>query len=291
MFFHNKHLQYYTKPDAPDPVYAKKLQELIGGPYGEITVMMQYLFQGWNCRGPAKYRDMLLDIGTEEIGHIEILSTLIAQLLEHAPVEAQDEAAQNPVVKAVLGGSSPQDMMMNMAMNPQHAIVAGLGATPSDSVGYPWNGRYVTSSGNLMADFRANLNAESQGRLQAVRMYEMTDDPGVRDTLSFLIARDTMHQNQWLAAIEDLESSGLEGPLVPSTFPQDLEKSEVAYQFWNLSEGTESAQGRWAQGRSKDGKGEFQYVENPRPLGPAVEPAPVDPRLHGTNKSPQPPVA
>jgi Mn-containing catalase len=272
MFFHNKHLQYYTQPDQADPIYAKKLQELIGGPYGEVTVMMQYLFQGWNCRGPAKYRDMLLDSGTEEIGHIEILSTLIAQLLEKAPVSAQEEAAQNPVVEAVMGGGNPRHLMMEMAsMNPQHAIVTGLGAMPADSVGYPWNGRYVIASGNLMADFRANLNAESQGRLQAVRLYEMTEDPGVKDTLSFLIARDTMHQNQWLAAIEDLESSGLEGPLVPSSFPQSLEKQEVSYQFLNLSAGTDSAEGRWAQGRSPDGKGEFEYVENPQPLGPVVD--------------------
>ncbi len=66
MFFHVKELQYKAKPTQPDPVYAKKLQELLGGQYGEISVMMQYLFQGWNCRGEKKYRDMLLDIGTEE---------------------------------------------------------------------------------------------------------------------------------------------------------------------------------------------------------------------------------
>lgn len=90
-------------------------------------------------------------------------------------------------------------------MNPQHAIVNGLGASPNDSVGYPWTVRYTIASGNLLADFRANLNAESQGRLQVVRLYEMTSDHGVRDMLSFLIARDTMHQNQWLAAIAELE--------------------------------------------------------------------------------------
>ncbi len=76
MFYHTKKLQYYTPLQRPDPIYAKKVQELIGGVFGEMTVMMQYLFQGWNSRGPAKYRDMLLDTGTEEIGHIEILSTL-----------------------------------------------------------------------------------------------------------------------------------------------------------------------------------------------------------------------
>lgn len=282
MFYHKKQLQYYRTPERPDPVYAKKIQELIGGTFGEMTVMMQYLFQGWNCRGPAKYRDMLLDIGTEEIGHVEMLATMIADLLEKAPINMQEEGAKDPVIGAVMGGTNPQDVIMAAAMNPQHAIVSGLGATPSDSVGYPWNGRFIVASGNLLADFRSNLHAESQGRLQAVRMYEMTDDPGVKDTLSFMIARDTMHQNQWLAAIEDLKDSGLESTPVPSSFPLELEKREFAYQFWNHSEGEESAQGRWAKGESMDGKGEFQYVANPQPLGPEPQPPQPDPRLHGT---------
>src|ERR671920_2535259 len=104
MFFHDKRLQYRAKPDKADPVYAKKLQEELGGQWGEITVSLQYLFQGWNCRAPQKYRDMLLDIGTEEIAHVEMLATMIAQLLEGAPVAMQDAAATNPVVGAVMGG-------------------------------------------------------------------------------------------------------------------------------------------------------------------------------------------
>lgn len=278
MFLHTKRLQYYTPPESPDPIYAKKMQELIGGVFGEMTVMMQYLFQGWNCRGPAKYRDMLLDIGTEEIGHIEILSTMIAQLLDNAPVQMQEEGAQDPVVGAVMGGEKPEGVIMDImgaAMNPQHSIVSGLGAMPQDSVGFPWNGRFIVASGNLMADFRSNLHAESQGRLQAVRLYEMTRDPGVRDTLSFLIARDSMHQKQWLAAIEELEADGLESTPVPSRFPTELEKSEVANQFWNNSDGTDSAQGRWA-------KNGFEYVENPQPLGEEPVLPPGNARLYTT---------
>jgi Mn-containing catalase len=120
MFFHTKQLQYNARPDRPDPVYAKKLQEVLGGQFGEITVMMQYLFQGWNCRGLAKYRDMLLDIGTEEIAHVEMLSTMIAQLLNGAPLAAQEEAAQNPLVGAIMGGTDLEAAMIRAAMNPQH---------------------------------------------------------------------------------------------------------------------------------------------------------------------------
>jgi Mn-containing catalase len=251
--------------------------------------MMQYLFQGWNCRGPAKYRDMLLDIGTEEIGHVEMLATMIAHLLDKAPVNLQEDGAKDPVVGAVMGGSKPGDVItevMAAAMNPQHGIVSGGGAMPADSVGFPWNGRFIVASGNLMADFRSNLHAETQGLMQAVRLYEMTSDPGVRDHLSFMIARDTMHQNQWLAAIEDLQSEGFEDTVVPGA-AYEYGKNEFAYQFWNHSEGQESAEGRWAKGPSMDGRGEFQYVANPEPIGPQPEPPQPDPRLHGTAKTPQ----
>lgn len=287
MFYHDKRLQYYTRPDQPDPIYAKKIQELIGGAFGEMTVMMQYLFQGWNCRGPAKYRDMLLDIGTEEIGHIEMLATMIAHLLDKAPIQMQEAGAQDPVVGAAMGGSNLNNVINDIiasSLNPQHLIVSGLGAMPADSVGFPWNGRFIVASGNLMADFRSNLHAESQGRLQAVRMYEMSNDHGVRDTLSFMIARDTMHQNQWLAAIEELEADGLETSPVPSSFPQELEKGEYAYQFWNHSQGQESAEGRWASGSSPDGKGEFSYVADPKPLGEEPVPPVGEARLHTTNE-------
>jgi len=287
MFYHTKRLQYYTPPERIDPAYAKKLQEILGGTFGEITVMMQYLFQGFNCRGPAKYRDMLLDIGTEEAGHVEILATMIAQLLEKAPVTEQEQAATDPVVGAAMGGSSVRELLFS-AINPQHLIVGGQGAMAVDSVGNPWNARVIVSSGNLLADFRSNLHAESQGRLQAVRLYEMTDDPGVRDTLSFLIARDTMHQNQWLAAIEELEADRLERTPVPSAFPRELEKEAHSYQFWNHSEGRESAAGRWAHGTSPDGKGTFEYVASPEPLSGAPQLAPGDPRLFSTPEESRP---
>lgn len=286
MFYHVERLQYFTPPTQPDAVYAKKLQELIGGSFGEMTVMMQYLFQGWNCRGPAKYRDMLLDIGTEEIGHVEMLATMIAHLLDKAPIKYQEEAAANdPVVEAVMGGSNPRDVIVS-AMNPQHAIVTGGGATPSDSVGFPWNGRFIIASGNLLADFRSNLHAESQGLMQAVRLYEMTDDPGVKDHLSFMIARDTMHQNQWLAAIEDLKSEGYGDTVVPDIAHQ-YGKNEYAYQFWNNSEGNDSQQGRWAKGPSMDGRGEFEFVAKPDPVGPKPQPPQPDPHLHGTPATPE----
>lgn len=269
MFYHVKELQYHAKPERPDPVYAKKLQEVLGGQFGEISVALQYLFQGWSFRGDEKYRDLLMDTGTEELAHIEMLSTMIARLLDGAPVGDLEEAAKDPVLGAILGG-----------MNPQHAIVSGLGAMPVDSVGNPWTASYINASGNLLADFRMNLTYESQGRLQAVRLYEMTNDRGVKDMLSFLIARDTMHQNMWKAAIAELEAQ--ENIVVPSTFPRELEKQEVSYAFFNLSRGEESSQGRWASGPSMDRLGQFTYVAEPYPFAKKPKLNPPPPYTHST---------
>ncbi|MFC4171619.1 manganese catalase family protein [Microvirga sp. GCM10011540] len=291
MFFRQRQLAYHAKPERPDPIFAKQLQEVLGGQWGEMSVMMTYLFQGWNCRGPEKYKDMIMDIGTEEIGHVEMLATMIARLLETSPVEQQEDMAKNSVIGAVMGGARVEDAIV-AGMNPQHVIVSGSGSRPTDSVGNFWTAGFTIASGNLLADFRFNVTAESQGRLQVARLYNMTNDTGVRDMLSYLLARDTMHQNQWLAAIKELEEDGLEMTPVPSNFPQNLEKSEVAYQFLNHSEGTESQQGRWANGPSPDGKGTFTYVDRP----PAYtddegQLNPVDPRTYGTPPMPVPPAA
>ncbi|WP_153393008.1 manganese catalase family protein [Ornithinicoccus halotolerans] len=276
MFFHRQELQFKATPEKPDAVYARKLQEVLGGQYGEITVAMQYSFQAWNMHIPGKYRDLVFGIGAEEFGHVEMLATMIAQLLEDAPLGISDEAVQDdPTVAAVVGGTDVQ-----------HAIVAGAGARPVDSQGNPWTGAYVTASGNLMADFTANANAEMQGRIQVARLYHMTDDPGVRDLLAFLLARDTMHQNQWLRAIEELKEDGLEQLPVPSNFPQGKEHTDVSYQYQNFSDGQQAQEGSWAHGPSVDGNGELSYHDGPTTSAPMPEVTHPDARLYGTTELP-----
>ena len=276
MFFHKQELQFRSTPDKPDAVYARKLQEVLGGQYGEITVAMQYMFQGWNMHLPGKYRDLVFGIASEEIGHVEMLATMIAQLLEKSPMGITDDAVQSdPTIAAVVGGTDVR-----------HAIVAGAGAMPVNAMGVPWNGNYVTASGNLLADFTANANAEMQGRLQVARLYHMTDDTGVRDLLSFLIARDTMHQNQWIAAAREIQEEGLELLPVPSNFPQSKENQEVRYQYQNFSDGAAAAEGSWASGPTPDGKGEFSYHDGPTTSAPMPPPTTPDPRLYGTTGTP-----
>jgi Mn-containing catalase len=262
MFFHENKLQYEVRVERPNPLFARMLQQAIGGVEGEIRVCLQYLFQAWGARGPAKYRDMLLETGTEEIGHIEMLATAVALNLQHAPVSLQDEMAKDKMVEAVLGGMSAQQILST-----------GLAAMPVNSDGVPFDCSHVYASGNLAADMYANVTAESTGRLLATRLYHFTDDPGMKDMLSFLIARDTMHQNQWLAVIEEL--GGMSAHPIPNSFPQAKEKEAVSYAFFTTmrDEAAPTPVGRWTQGPSVDGKGEFHVARQPGapmpPLGPA----------------------
>ena len=113
MFYHDKRLQFRVRVERPNPVFARALQQAIGGVEGEIRVCLQYLFQAWGARGPTKYRDMLLETGTEEISHIEMLSTAVALNLEQAPLSFQEEAAQNPVAwrRAERHGPAPHPLV------------------------------------------------------------------------------------------------------------------------------------------------------------------------------------
>jgi len=255
MFHHSSKLQYEVRVDRPDPVFAKYLQQAIGGIEGEIRVAMQYFFQAMGARGDAKYRDLLMMTATEELSHIEFLGHAVALNLEGAPVSAQEEAAQDPVVHAIMGGA-----------NPRHILSSGLSAMPVNANGVPFDMSHVYATGNLVADMMANATAESGGRVLASRLYNMTDDPGMKDMLSFLIARDTMHQQQWLAVIEELGGWSSELP-VPNTTPEDHEASEHSYYFLNTSLDEPTPEGRWTSGPSLDGRGTFSKVEKVEPLG------------------------
>jgi Mn-containing catalase len=270
MFRHTKQLAYKVRVDEPNPIFAKMLQQAIGGVEGEIRVCLQYLFQGWGFRGPDRYKDMLLNTGTEEIGHIEMLATAVALNLEGAPAKLQEEiAGKNGTVEAILGGQDPR-----------HVLSAGLAAMPADSNGNPFNGSWVVATGNVGSDMHANVHAEASGRLLATRLYEMTDDPGMKDMLSFLIARDTMHQNQWMAVLEEQKDMGMP---VPPDFPQEQEKQEFAYEFFVHSDGEVPKDARWTSGSSVDSHGEFG-VREAEPMGevPKLAPPEARPELHST---------
>src|SRR3978361_834353 len=134
MYFFDKRLQYPVRVDAPDPIFARQLQQAIGGVEGEIRVCMQYFFQAWGCRGPVKYRDMLLNTGTDKVRHIRMPAHDVALNLEKAPVSLQEEIAADPIAGSVLSG-----------MDPRHILSSGLSAMPVNSDGVPFNMSHIYS--------------------------------------------------------------------------------------------------------------------------------------------------
>ena len=256
MFYTDNKLQFPVRVETPNPLFARALQQAIGGIEGEIRVAMQYFFQAMGARGNPKFRDLLLNTAAEELGHIEMLATAVALNLEGAPLSLQEDAAADPVAGAVLGG-----------INLKNLLSAGLSAMPVDSDGVPFDMSHIYASGNIAADMGANVTAESTGRILAVRLHNMTNDPGMKEMLQFLIARDTMHQNQWLAAIEELGGNENVYP-IPNSHPQSEENQEFSYAYLGFQrDGSEPVQGRWSEGPSIDGNGSFSS----RPMEPLGE--------------------
>ncbi|MEL4317574.1 manganese catalase family protein [Leifsonia sp. YIM 134122] len=203
MYFHAQRYINEIAADEPDPAAANALQEGLGGQFGEMRTMMQYLFQSMNFRGAAAkpYRDLIQGIGTEEISHVELIGTTISRLLDGSP-QYQGKVG-DPLDTPGAGGATPLKIALDEG-NIHHYLVGAQGALPVDSVGNPWLGSYVYNSGNLPLDLLYNLMLESTGRLQKCRIYEMTENATARSTVAYLIVRDQAHENAYAKALETL---------------------------------------------------------------------------------------
>src|SRR5688500_1646829 len=199
MFYHVQSLINEIVADEPDPSAANALQEGLGGQFGEMRTMMQYLFQSFNFRGDGvPYLDLIQGVGIEEISHVELISKTIARLLDGAP-EYNGKKFETPGK----GGEATMDMAKEQ-QNPHHFIVGAQGALPVDAAGNPWSGSYVHDHGNLILNLMDNLVLESTGRLQKCRIYQMSDNKTLRATVAFRIARDEAHQAAFAKGLEAL---------------------------------------------------------------------------------------
>ena len=260
MFFHVLQLINEIEQDEPDPDAANALQEGLGGQFGEMRTMMQYLFQAINFRGPSAkpYKDLIQGIGTEEISHVELIGTTIARLLDGSP--GYKGKPTDPVDAPGAGGATPLKVATSES-NIHHYLVGAQGALPVDAAGNPWLGSYVYNSGNLVLDLLYNLMLESTGRLQKCRLYEMTSNKTARSTISYLIVRDQAHENAYAKALETLGVNWRTALPIPKTnaekFPEvarlvelGLQSKQYSFDLTNLSEAGKIFQGL---SPSKDG--------------------------------------
>jgi Mn-containing catalase len=169
MFYHVQRLINPIVDDEPDPSAANALQEGLGGQFGEMRTMMQYLFQSFNFRGDGTpYLDLIQGVGIEEISHVELITKTISRLLDGSPRYKGDK------FDAPGKGGEESMGMAKEQMNPHHFIVGAQAALPVDAAGNPWSGSYVHANGNLVLDLMDNLVLEATGRLQKCRIYQMS---------------------------------------------------------------------------------------------------------------------
>lgn len=276
MYFHLQQLINPIEPDEPDPAAANALQEGLGGQFGEMRTMMQYLFQSINFRGPSgkPYKDLLQGIGTEEISHVELIGTTIARLLDGSPRYRGTPDA--PVDEPGAGGATPLSIALDTG-NIHHYLVGAQGALPVDAAGNPWMGSYVYNSGNLVLDMLYNLMLESTGRLQKCRLYEMTSNSTARSTIAYLIVRDQAHENAYAKALETLGVNWRTALPIPKTnaeqFPEVRRLLDLGLQSkqYSFDLGDQSEAGKIFQGMSPSNDGTELDASQQAPQG-----APLD---------------
>lgn len=272
MYFHVQRLINDIEQDEPDPAAANALQEGLGGQFGEMRTMMQYLFQAMNFRGaPAKpYRDLIQGIGTEEISHVELIGTTISRLLDGSP--QYQGTPIDPLDKPGAKGAIPLNIALDHS-NIHHYLIGAQGALPVDAAGNPWSGSYVYNSGNLPLDLLYNLMLESTGRLQKCRIYEMTQNRTARSTIAYLIVRDQAHENAYAKALETLGVSWQTLLPIPKTnaerFPEVKKLTDLGLQSkqYTFDLAGQSEAGKIFQGASPSNDGTELVADQQAPEG------------------------
>lgn len=182
MYHHVKKLMYTVNVGTPDVRFGRMLLEQFGGANGELAAAMQYTIQGWNCVDDLARRDLLLDIGTEELSHLEVVGALIRMHLKNLKTD-REAAEADPLV----------------------TIAGGGGVALNNSAGNPWTADYLKITGELDVDLRSNIAAEARAKIVYERLIDHTDDPGSIDTLQFLMTREITHMKAFTAALDSLE--------------------------------------------------------------------------------------
>src|SRR6187551_862951 len=206
MYHHVKKLMYTVRVDTPDPKFGNMLLEQFGGANGELAAAMQYSIQGLNCEDPER-KDLLMDIGTEELSHLEVVGSLARMHLK--PLKTDRNAAHE---------------------DPLIAIAGGGGVNLCNSMGNPWTADYLKITGELDVDLRSNIAAEARAKIVYERLINLCDDRGTKEALQFLMTREITHLRAFMQALDSLGKDPLEIGKIPPT-------PGVVDQYYNTSTG------------------------------------------------------
>ena len=194
MFYHVKDLQFNARVSKPDPRFARILLEAFGGANGELTSAMQYFVQAFSCHNPFpdKY-DMLMDIATEELTHLEIVGATIQMLLGPVNGKMKDAVETMEISKLMEGKSAKEEYIHQAFTNPQCVVVAPGSPMLTDSNGNPWCATYVSANAELTVDLQSNMANECRAKIGYENLLSFTEDPFVKETLTFLMTREITH--------------------------------------------------------------------------------------------------
>jgi Mn-containing catalase len=206
MYHHVKKLMYTVDVGEADPKFGKMLLEQFGGANGELAAAMQYSIQGINCED-APRKDLLMDIGTEELSHLEVVGALIRMHLK--PMKSSREAAE---------------------ADPLVAIAGGGGVALCDSMGNAWTSTYLKITGDLAVDLRSNIAAEARAKIVYERLIAFTQDAGSKQALQFLMTREITHMRAFTAALESMDKPQFSVGIIQPT-------PKLVDQFFNGSTG------------------------------------------------------
>lgn len=241
MFRHVKQLQYTVRVSEPNPGLANLLLEQFGGPQGELAAAMRYFTQGLSDDDLGR-RDMLMDIATEELSHLEIIGSLVGMLNKGAKGQlAEGTEKEGDLYRTITGAGNDSHLT---------SILYGGGPALTNSGGVPWTAAYVDTIGEVTADLRSNVAAEARAKIIYERLINVTDDAGVKDALGFLMTREAAHQLSFEKALYAIQDNFPPGKLPPI--------EQYAHNYYSMSEG-EDVRGSWNSDEN------FNYVADPQP--------------------------
>lgn len=243
MFAHNKRLQYTVRVGESNPGLANLMLEQFGGPQGELAAACRYFTQALAEDDPGR-KDMLMDIATEELSHLEVIGTIVGMLNKGAKGRiAEGVMEEGEMYRTITGAGNDSHLTQ---------VLYGGGPALTNSAGVPWTAAYIDTIGDPAADLRSNIAAEARAKIIYERLINLTDDPGVKEALGFLMTREIAHQQSFEKALYSMQPN-----FPPGKLP-GMERFTNVY--FNMSQGEGDARGPWNSDEN------FEYVSDPARL-------------------------
>lgn len=235
MFAHNKRLQYTVRVSETNPGLANLMLEQFGGPQGELAAACRYFTQALAEDDPGR-KDLLFDIATEELSHLEVIGNIVVMLNKGAKgrlAEGVDEEGE--LYRSITGAGNDSHLTQ---------VLYGGGVPLTNSAGVPWSAAYVDTIGEPTADLRSNIAAEARAKIVYERLINLTQDPGVKEALGFLMTREIAHQKSFEKALYAIQ---------PNFPPGKLQgQPEFTSVYFDLSQGGPEVRGSWNDGQKWD---------------------------------------